>query len=333
MSLPQVERAVALTALEAEAVPARPGLYVAWLTDRGAFSDLGLTYPGVPRPAYIGIAGKRGLRFRLTQHAKRPFYELAEMLAARGKVLFPWHHRNPISPGRRFRPGPLCGVSVAQTLDWQHRNLFWSWTPCSPGAAARKESAGIKAHEPLVNRTHAVRQSPSLRWRGNTRAQARWLWMIAWAALNFEDRGWARLLEIDYERWQLNTPGLSHRVNSAGYPLPRDLWSSDDRRVRLPENWPTTTWIHKRMKRAARNAEPAVRQALAAQPNPAELQTWWSVHYAARFLPEPWDLDEALEAGLGMADERNGPGPARLPRAELRASLALLERVLGRVRH
>jgi hypothetical protein len=121
-------------------------------------------------------------------------------------------------------------------------------------------------------------------------------------------------------------------VDRHGYPLPFSLWDRAHSKVTL-RNWPTRKKIAGLMRDAARDAEPAVRQAVGQRVLKEELKVWYSSHVAASSLPEPWEITDALAATLGMADERNAPGPGQLPDELLLHKLGRLERHLWRIRH
>jgi hypothetical protein len=79
-----------MTALELdELVPPRAGIYAAWITERSAIDEIGVT-ARLPLLAYVGrAAGGRGgtLWHRIGKHVQWPFGEITEMLAVRGNAL------------------------------------------------------------------------------------------------------------------------------------------------------------------------------------------------------------------------------------------------------
>ena len=328
---PSVNQATELTALEVlEQVPDKPGIYAAWVVDESALRQCGIAGPA-PSLIYVGKAGERGLRKRLEIHARRPFYELGELLAVRGNALFPWEHRVvQYGPGR-FKPGPLCQISSRQTLEWQHRHLMWSWRTVSSKSVTKSENEAIEAGEPILNRQGGGSVPPQLRAAsGYSRARSRWLWHVVWAWLDYYDAESPTLSAADATDWQR---GQHFRIDRDGYPLPASLWERRERHVALPRSWPSKDSLLRLMRDAARNAEPAVRHAVGQGLGIEELCIWYSAHCAARFLPKPWDLRDALRASLEMAGERASPGPARLPEKELLDRMGRLERHLWRIRH
>ena len=329
--IPSVDRAEPLTTLEVRRdVPERPGIYAAWITEQAALRQAGIRCDP-PCLLYVGRAtkGEAPLRKRLERHARVPFYDLAEMLAVRGNALFPWHAR-VWGEHSRFRPGALCQLSEAQTMDWTWRNVSWSWRACSKERAVADENAAIKAGNPVLNRAGGGPTLPQLRV-SSPRAGARWIWQVAWAALlHGDDYGFDNLPESALAEWDWN----QFCVDRHGYPLPHSMWKDQGT---PPPRWfpkpPPTKRLRALMAKAARDTEPSVRNAIGQGPTPVdELKLWWAAHKSAEFLREPIGIEEALEASLGMADERSAPCPARPPRPLLREKLVLLERTHSRVR-
>ncbi len=87
-------------------VPARPGIYAAWIDDERALKAAGIDGPS-PRCVYIGKAQAAGLSSRIGTHVASSFPWLNEMLAARGLVLFNW--------ANRFRPPMRTKYYVDET--------------------------------------------------------------------------------------------------------------------------------------------------------------------------------------------------------------------------
>src|SRR4051794_7765174 len=181
--LVDLAHASALTALESPAITTKSGVYAAWIVDDVALSEAGGDGPA-PRLMYLGRAQTAaGLRGRLMEHARKPWYSLAELLAVRGHVLFPWWGRC-MDKGSGYRPKrtPLAQVSEIQAVDWQRRNLVWTWEVAPFALVHDLELQLIRELKPFLNRASAERDLPQTRCgESYRRARTRWPWHISWA--------------------------------------------------------------------------------------------------------------------------------------------------------
>lgn len=331
LGFPAGELTSTLTALEAsDDVPARTGIYAAWITDAAALRDVGIDRPA-PRIVYVGIAtGAHGLRRRLLKHSRGPFQELNELLGVRGRALFCWGYRY-LPPGEPRSVGttPLLEVAERQTLEWQHRHVSWSWSACSPARARALEKEAVVRHEPVLNRKYAERlKPPELRAASRYgKARARWLWHTSWAGLLIGNEHRA----VDRTEWP--TDSLARiKVDDAGFPLPRSS-SLPARPAGRALREPSLGTIEEMMREGARHADVAVRHAVAVTLDDEKLYAWWAAHAGAPLLASQHRVEDAIAASLELRSESSAPCPDRLPADERVTELHGLAATLDAVGH
>lgn len=319
--------------------PVDAGLYIVWLVSSDARRDIGLE-ASEDVAIYVGQAGARGIRARIHGRIHHTWPQLAEILAVRGHVLFPWWLRYPFPDSRRFPRTQLAQLSQAQALAWQHAHLRWRFIPCPVARLARLEREAIEHLRPLLNRRGMGDLPPQLRTRDDgSSARSRWLWHLSWTAVVIAETQWPAQL----------------KSASDGFPV-LDSSTAVATRTRVRE--PSARSLRRLMDAAARAAAADVRDAVAALVRGAappqrssssrralsshelrehahsEMMMWWAAHVATPLLPDgrPPSLDDALATSLNL---RPVPGlPAALPDpARTRQLLRYIKRVIGERRH
>lgn len=300
-----------------ETVPIDTGLYGVWLLDQRAVRDCGIA-GSAPLLIYIGkAAGREGLRQRIVRrHVPFSWPQLADLLASRGRVLPPWWQSLPRSnAGGWMKPtSPLASLAEQQVVDWQHRHLRWSWQALPAERVTAAETALIREHRPLLNRTRKSEGLPQLRQAGlYGRARMRWLWQSAWAGLLLRGRTTPRL-DAPWKRWH-----KSPAVDVNGYP--------SDRRgaIMIPTpHTPNRRDLLALMHDAAASAPNSVKRAVEQTQDAVELRVWWAANAGAPWLTQPASVRESLAATLEMRAEKEAPCPAEFPDDETLPSVVRL---------
>lgn len=276
------------TALEeahARAAPRERGVYAAWITDGSALADAALETPA-PRLVYVGKAsGREGLRHRLLRHARTPFWDLLDLLAARGTIVPGWwRYADKHQPFKRsLHVPPLASRSEAAALAWQHEHLRWGWlTHDTPGPL---EVTLIAAHTPLLNLSgKGLKRSgpPQMRMIGEWEAaRAAWLFSVSWiAVLCARPDDWIRRRRL--------RRSMEVSINDDGWPVPLDTGYSTHE-VTIPTERTARGLLHE----AARDADlPMVFN------DDEEASAWWAAYAGLRFRPQQQSVEAALVHAL-----------------------------------
>lgn len=318
-----------------DSVPTHAGVYVVWIVSHEAHAAVGLPLKNATA-IYVGQAAKAGIRGRISGRVRNSWPQLAEILAARGRVLFPWWLRYRFTDRRRYPRTPLAQLCQDQALRWQHQHLHWRFHRCARNAITLLEDEAVRQLHPLLNRRGLADLPPQLRTEDRTgNARARWLWHLSWAAT------------------VLDTNGSPAQLRSAsdGFPvLDEAMPKARGERVVAPSE----RKLLRLLERAARDAAPEVRVAIsdlakglsprAPSRSPRlttqelldhrhrEMRMWWAAHVAAPLLPERLSVDDALSASLSLEPvSRTSP---QLPEADrIERLLRYIKRVLGERRH
>jgi len=300
-----------------ETVSVGTGLYGVWLLDQRAVRDCGIAETA-PLLIYIGkAAGRQGLRQRImSRHVPFSWLQLADLLASRGRVLPPWWQSLPRSDaGGWMKPAsPLASLAEQQVVEWQHRYLRWTWETLPPERVIAAETALIRDHRPLLNRTHKSEGLPQLRQPGRYRqARMRWLWQSAWAGLLLRARTTPGL-DAPWKRWH-----TSAAVDVNGYPSDRS-GAIMIPRPQTPNRSDLLTLMHD----AAASASSSVKDAVAQTRDARDLRVWWAANAGAPWLPQPASVRESLAATLEMRAETDAPCPTAFPDDETLPSVVRL---------
>jgi len=248
-------------------------------------AELGV-HGATPFLLYVGKAGgPGGLRARLRRHAQTPWFEVADLLAARGRALPLWWGYADKVRQRRVPPmPPLAQVAFDQTLAWQHERIVWGWRDVPASVLSRHETALIAANVSLLNRRgrgYLRHGPPQLRAIGPYGEQrARWLFHTAWiAVLDRQPDGWARR-------------GLrGTRVASDKHGWPAPLGEGQERLLKVPGE--------RAARRIVGRCAPSELRAAASTPSEAnEARAWWAAYAGHEFLPNPQGVEEALNTAL-----------------------------------
>jgi hypothetical protein len=304
-------RAIALRERELGIVPAVPGLYAIWIVDSSALRAAGIDGPA-PKLLYVGKAEPRrsGLRGRLYRHVGAEWFDLSELLAVRGQLLFPWWAKAWPEEGAHVLKArtPLAELCERQALDWQNKFLRYTWSELDIRGRdlLAVEASVIRRHEPLLNRQHLPRfPPPTLREATRYKpARARWLWHTSWTGI-------LPLMPDDrWEAWEgADNTDQRYGTDELGYPSSRaeahKVWDADT------VDWFPQEEISRLMRHCARGAPESTRIAVAATTDLDELELWWAAHAAAPTMGAT--VEDALAASLSCASEREYPAPASLP--------------------
>jgi hypothetical protein len=325
-------------------VPARPGVYAAWIDDERALKAAGIDGPS-PRCVYIGKAQAAGLSSRIGTHVASSFPWLNEMLAARRLVLFNWvnRFRPPMRTKYYVEETRLAAIANAETRGWQHAHLRWSWKPVELNVLRDVEREAIHNLQPVLNITHAGSVPPQLRaGRGYPSARARWLWHASWLGLLLprykmrSQRARQHWPQSDTDRRRRGFLALATRIAAAidetGFLLPAI------RAVGLTAHsfvvrWPSRKAVKAAMRDAAHDASRDVRAAVA-DATDIELLAWWAAHAGAPHRGESSiEIRDALALSLSPTPATAAALRFTLPNESRRDELLELVACLHRTRH
>jgi hypothetical protein len=303
----------------ARAAPTKRGLYAAWIMSEAALGQAGIAAPA-PRVVYIGVGnGRSGLRNRLQRHASDPFWDLVDLLAARGTVLPGWwQYAIKHQPLKRIvKPSPLANLTSRQVLAWQESNLRWGWDTTKDVAA--HEARLIAEAQPVLNikgRGFRALGPPYLRAIGAWEpARAAWFFSAVWiAVLCRQPDGWIRSLRLG----RLHEIGVDHD----GWPTPL---AQSRRLVRL--HIPSESQARKIL-------SPLLPREISANPfnDDEEGRAWWAAYAGLQFRPSAQTPEEALSHALAQ-NVGSIRTPPKLPEHERRKALVSIVGQLPGVTH
>lgn len=331
------DKAMPLTALEVKFLDRGPGVYAAWLVDRDAIQDCGLSATE-PVPIYVGKATSGlGLPTRLFGHVRVAMLELVDILALHGRALSPFAARRPIRIDEPYRSDfdPLTDLADQQAMAWQRAHVHWSLLRCAQPEAAPTERSAIRALTPLLNLKGLPRYPPPQMRIGahSQRAQAQWLWHMSWAGLLFGDAKGA-ITEREADRWRLEDAAARYESDELGYPVAPPVRRRLVRRTVGIDDCPRGDALWELFRDAARDATPEVKHGLGRSGlEDDNLEMWWAAHAAAPLLRNACCVEDAIAISLKITTAAQRPGPSRLPNPERCEELWRLTTLLPRYRH
>lgn len=292
-------------------MPTYGGVYAAWIVDGDAVGALGAGGPA-PVLMYVGKASSApgGLQRRLKRHATTAWWELSDLLAARGIVTAGWWAYGAHNHAGRMPPmPPLAKRTFDATLDWQQREFRWGWAAVDDDVLGGVESRLIAEHAPLLNWTgRGMQPPPQLRAIGGYEAsRAKWLFHVSWLMVLLEQpAGWA----------ERRLGRLNVAWDAEGWPTP--IGNGQQHRFRIPNERAAQRFLEGTMGAGDRS--------VLKNPTPShQARAWWAAYAGHPLLRTPEDHNEAVRRALRSETS----GPDRLPNAL--AQKQLLE-MIGRRR-